>query len=276
MKKFTFFTNAFLGLACASMLISCSTVTPGKGGTIISGSAGGATSAGANSGLERCSETLGTLAIDDGREESWMRLFRAETNVTTVEPLLRLAVQQSNCFIITSVGNQRMEERIQRITKLQRESGEFRAGSKQHKGQRVAADYYLEPRVIINNSPVGGVTGTLGAVADDMFNTHVLGSLGGSIDIKSSVVSLSLFDIRSGVQISASEGSATSNNYGAALGFFGNKASGVLSGYSSTPAGKATVAAFLDGYNEMVRALRSYKAQSVRGGSGTGGLLKVN
>ena len=45
---------------------------------------------------------------------------------------------------------------------------------------------------------------------------------------------------------------------------------------SSTPEGKATVAAFVDAYNGMVRALRNYEAQSIKGGSGRGGLLKVN
>ncbi len=276
MKKITLLKNALLGAACASLLIGCSTVSPGKGGTVISGGAGGATSSGANAALERCAEPLGTLAVDDGREEDWFWAFQRETNVTTVEPLLRLAVQQSNCFIITSIGNERTEKRLQKITKFQRNSGEFRAGSKQHKGQRVAADYYLEPRIIINNASLGGVSGTVGTVADGVLGTNIFGSIGGSLDVKSSVVSLSLFDIRSGVQISAAEGSATSNNYSAALSAFHRSASGGLSGYSSTPAGKATIAAFFDGYNEMVRALRNYKAQSVRGGSGTGGLLKVN
>jgi len=31
----------------------------------------------------------------------------------------------------------------------------------------------------------------------------------------------------------------------------------------------------MDGYNKMVKALRNYKAQTVRGGAGTGGALGV-
>ena len=38
---------------------------------------------------------------------------------------------------------------------------------------------------------------------------------------------------------------------------------------------KATVAAFTDAYNNMVIALRNYKAQEVKGGLGKGGQLKV-
>ncbi|PIE72862.1 MAG: hypothetical protein CSA20_06065 [Deltaproteobacteria bacterium] len=275
MKKKRFYSLLVYGI-CGVVMMSCSTINTGKGGTHVSGSAGGSASLGANADLERCSAPLGTLAVDDGREASWYHLFMAETNITTVEPLLRLAVQQSNCFVITSIGNLRTDDRLQRITKLQRNSGEYRAGSKQQKGQRVAADYFLEPRIIINDSSIGGVSGTIGTVADSVLGTGVFGAIGGSMKVKSSVVSLSLFDIRSSVQIAASEGSATSNNYGAALSAFGSKAQGSLSGYSSTPAGKATVAAFFDAYNEMVRALRHYKAQDVKGGLGTGGTLKVN
>lgn len=87
---------------------------------------------------------------------------------------------------------------------------------------------------------------------------------------------MSLFDIRSAVQIAAAEGNSTATNYGAALGAFGGGAAGGLSGFSKTPEGKATVAAFVDSYNKMVIALRNYKAQEVKGGLGRGGRLKVN
>jgi len=42
-----------------------STVTQGTGGSAVSGAAGGGTSAGASNSLERCDQTLGTLAVDD-------------------------------------------------------------------------------------------------------------------------------------------------------------------------------------------------------------------
>ena len=52
-------------------------------------------------------------------------------------------------------------------------------------------------------------------------------------------------------------------------------AAGGLSGFSRTPEGKATVAAFMDASNNMVISLRNYKAQEVKGGLGRGGQLKV-
>ena len=263
--------------AIASALALGGCVTPG-GGTIstgtaptaATGAAGGATSVNANPSLERCDAPLGTLAVDDGRGKEWYASFGAATKITTIEPLIRLAVQQSNCFVITSVGNNRTESKMSAITDKQRNSGEFRAGSRQQKGQRVAADYYMEPSIIIDNDATGqlmaGVGGLFGSV----------GSLvGGAMQSKASVVTLSMFDIRSGVQISISEGNATATNFGAAMGAFGGGAVAGLGGFSRSPEGKATVAAFMDAYNNMVISLRNYKAQEVKGGLGRGGQLKV-
>ncbi|MCU0841954.1 MAG: hypothetical protein MUC79_09575 [Thiobacillaceae bacterium] len=271
--------SSLAGMLAASFLLG-GWATPGgaswlstgsEDATAVSGAAGGATSAGANSSLERCDEPLGTLAVDDGRGKEWYASFGAATKVTTIEPLIRLAVQQSNCFVITSIGNNRTESKISAITDKQRNSGEFRAGSKQQKGQRVAADYYMEPSIVIDSSSTGKVAGALGGLLGSAF-----GAIAAGMDSKVSVVTMTLFDIRSGVQLAISEGNATATNYGAALGAFGGGAAGSLGGFSQTPEGKATVAAFTDAYNKMVIALRNYKAQDVKGGLGKGGQLKVN
>ena len=264
-------------LAATYLLGGC--VTPGGGGSVttgspeataVSGAAGGATSAGANTSLERCSETLGTLAVDDGRGKEWYASFGAATKITTIEPLIRLAVQQSNCFVITSIGNNRTESKISSITDKQRNSGEFRAGSKQQKGQRVAADYYMEPSIIIDNTSTGRMAGALGGLIG-----RGGAAVAAGMESKVSVVTLTMFDIRSGVQIGIAEGNSTATNFGAAMGAFGPGAAGGLGGFSQTPEGKATVAAFTDAYNKMVIALRNYKAQDVKGGLGRGGQLKV-
>lgn len=276
-NRFPKFKMSFLALSLCS-LITSGCISTGTGGTAISGSAGGSESLDANTTLEHCDQTLGTLAIDDGRNATWYHAFYRATNVTTIEPLIRLAVQQSNCFVITSIGNIRSDDRLRRITDLQRNSGEYRAGSKQQKGQRVAADYYLEPAIVIDNSSIGGVAGTAAALLGNRFGSfgNSIATIGGGFDAKSSVVSLTLFDIRSALQIAISEGSSTASNYGAALGYFSSDVSTALKGYSNTPEGKATVAAFLDSYNGLVRSLRNYKAQNVKGGLGRGGSLKVN
>jgi len=248
-------------------------LSTGTSATAASGAAAGGTSVGANSALQRCDAPLGTLAVDDGRDKEWWGSFGRATQVTSIEPMIRLAVQQSNCFVITSIGSQRTEGRLSAITDKQRNSGEFRAGSNQQKGQRVAADYYLEPAIIINNDSVGGVAAGLGGLLGG--RNRNLAMLAGSLESKASVVTLTLLDIRSGVQIGIAEGNATATNFGAAMGAFGPSAGGALGGFSRSPEGKATVAAFTDAYNNMVISLRNYKAQEVKGGLGRGGQLKV-
>ena len=264
-----------LALTSVAVLAGCAQmggghITKGNSPSDARGGAAGSSSVNANSSLERCDAPLGTIAMDDGRDKDWYYAFGEATKITTIEPLLRLAIQQSNCFVVTSVGNSRTESRLAAITDKQRNSGEFRAGSKQHKGQRVAADYLMEPSIIINNEQTGKVAGGIMGIFSPL-----AGALAGSVENKASVVTLSLYDIRSGVQISASEGSATASNYGAAFGALGGSAAGGMSGFSRTPEGKATVAAFMDAYNGMVQSLRSYKAQQVKGGLGRGGVLNV-
>ncbi|MCX7096759.1 MAG: hypothetical protein NTV43_02505 [Methylococcales bacterium] len=270
-----------LGLsACASP-----GVQTGGSSNLISGSAGGSSSVNANKSLERCSSPLGTLAVSDGR-------FSGASSVTTVDPLIRLAVQQSNCFVITSVGNQQTRALLNDIVDEQRESGEYRAGSKQEKGQRVAADYLLDPQIIVNNEATsGGSAGIGGVLLGVGLGAAGLGSLGalataatGAMETRTTDVALTLTDIRSTVQVAISQGSATANSmsgsgaagFGGWSGLMGGVVGGSLGAYSRTPEGIATAAAFFDAYNNMVLSLRNYKAQDVKGGLGRGGQLKVN
>jgi len=58
-------------------------------------------------------------------------------------------------------------------------------------------------------------------------------------------------------------------------GAFGGSAGGGAGAFTNTPEGKVITAAFADSYNQMVRSLRNYQAQTVEGGLGKGGLLQV-
>ena len=111
---------------------------------------------------------------------------------------------------------------------------------------------------------VGGMLGAVGSL------------IGGSLRSNEASTMLLLTDNRSGVQLAAAEGSAKNWDIGLMAGFFGGSAGGIGSGYSRTPQGKVLAASFMDSYNQLVRAVRSYKAQSVEGGLGNGGTLKVN
>ncbi|MDO4230497.1 MAG: hypothetical protein Q4D19_00005 [Lautropia sp.] len=269
----TFARQALVLSSVAVLLSGCGAlgggiVSRGGASTDIGGAASGSSSMNANSAIERCDEPLGTLAVDDGRLD--VGLMSSGTRSTQVNSLIRLAIQQSNCFVMTSIGNVRTEGRLSAITARQRESGEFRAGSAQEKGQRVAADYMMEPDVVIDNDTTGKVMGAVSGLLPTS-----LSRLSGSLESKQSVVTLTLYDIRTGVQIGIAEGNASSTNFGAAVSAWGLGKWGGLSAMSRTPEGKAIVAAFLDAYRNMIISMREYKAQEVKGGLGRGGKLKV-
>lgn len=253
---------ALLGLS------GCMATAPkmGEAKGTVTGAAGGETTEGQNSALEKCGETLGTMAVQEDSTAPWFAQLRGYQLGSTV-PVLRLMIQQSNCFVVVERGgamNNMMRERsIER-------SGEMRQGSNFGQGQMVAADFTMSPTIQFSGksgqSTAGMATRALGA----------FGALAGSMSTNEASTTLLLIDNRSGVQVSAAEGSAKNFDFG----FFGASFTGGLAGggggYSSTPQGKVITAAFADSYNQMVRALRNYKAQSVKGGLGTGGRLAVH
>jgi hypothetical protein len=57
--------------------------------------------------------------------------------------------------------------------------------------------------------------------------------------------------------------------------FFQHNLAGA-NGFSNTPQAKVLAASFMDSYNQLVKAVRNYKAQSVAGGLGNGGALRTN
>jgi curli biogenesis system outer membrane secretion channel CsgG len=253
--------------AAAALLSGCLATTPTLGGNkgTVSGAAGGETAENNNSQLEKCTESLGTLAMQEDTNAPWYYSLR-DYQLGSTLPVLRLMVQQSNCFVIVERGramNNMMTER-----NLQA-SGEMRDNSNFGKGQMVAADYTMSPQIQFAQKTGGAAAGVLTRAFGG------LGALAGGMSANEASTTLLLIDNRSGVQISAAEGTSKNYDFNLFGGFFGGFA-GAGGGYSNTPQGKVVVAAFADSYNQMVKALRNYKAQTVKGGLGTGGRLGVD
>lgn len=265
-KAISVFLIGLLLSGCSSMELGNSSAK-----TVATGSASGANAQNANSALEKCDKSLGTLAIIEDTTAPWYGLLTGQYQLGSTVPILKLLVQQSNCFVIVDRGramNAVMEERA-----LQ-ESGELRNRSNFGKGQLVAADYSLSPSITFTNSNAGGVGAGAAGLLPGFLGTAV-GALSSSINSKEASTMLTMIDNRSGVQIAAAEGSARATDFGAIGSLFGRSGAGSLGGYSNTAQGKVIVAAFTDSYNNVVRALRDYKQQTVAGGLGTGGHLKV-
>lgn len=242
----------------------------GGGGTVATGSAGGADSQGASSQLERCDESLGTMAVVEDQSAAWYHTLSQYKLGSTV-PVLRMMVQQSNCFVVVERGaamrNMMQERNLS-------ESGEMRQGSNFERGQMVAADYTMSPTITFSQKGTSGAGGALGGLFGGGVGRAV-GVVAGGLKANESSTTLLLIDNRSGVQLAAAEGSAKNYDFSLFGGIFGGGGGGAAGGYTNTPEGKILTAAFMDSYNKLVKATRNYKAQSVKGGLGTGGRLGV-
>lgn len=267
MKKKTLFGISALGLAL--MVSGCATMQTGssEAKTVATGSAGGANSQNASNKLEHCDASLGTIAVVEDTNAPWYGMLTGQYHLGSTTPVLKLLIQQSNCFVVVergrAMGNMMQERELAK-------AGELRANSKFGGGQMVSADYSLSPSITFSNNNAGG----FGAAVGGLFGS-VGAAVGGSLNAKEASTLLTLVDNRSGVQLAASEGSARNWDFGGVGGLLGSGFGAVGGGYSNTAEGKVIVAAFMDSYNGIVRAVRNYKAQSVKGGLGTGGNLAV-
>jgi len=227
-----------LTVCSAALLSGCLASTTQQGsaqaktaGT--SGSAGGSATQGESSQLEKCNESLGTMAIIED-QRNWSGLYRY--NLKTPVPVLRLLVQQSNCFVVVERGRA------------------FKAMERERK--------------------TGGAGGSLSSWGRRL-GFGALGRLAGGVKFREASTLLTMVDNRSGVQLAAAEGSSRTTDYNLWGGVFGWRGAGSLGGYTKTPEGKVIAAALADSYNQLVRAVRNYQAQNVKGGLGTGGRLGV-
>ena len=265
LKKLVLVTVTVLSMS------ACMSTAPTMGsssGNTITGGAAGANAAGNNSGLEKCTKQLGTLSVFEDTSLAWWHDYRAKyPKLGSTVPVIRLMIQQSNCFVVVERG--RAMSAMNRERELM-QSGQLRGGSNIGGGQMVAADYTISPEIQFAEQGTEGFKAIGGALLGSFGSL-----LGGGVNKNEAATTLILIDNRSGVQVSAAVGNAGNWDYDVFGGMFALGTAGGASAYSKTPEGKVISASFADSYNQMVVALRQYKAQEVEGGLGKGGQLTV-
>ena len=270
---------SIVAAACAVLaLAGCETTNMKMGSsdakTVATGAAAGGTAANASSQLEHCQSPLGTVSLVENQDAGWYTILRDEYRLPPTANLLRLMVQQSNCFVVVERGAAGMRAMSRERELMQ--SGQMRGGSNFGGGQMVASDYGLSPEIVFSEGNTGGLGGALGGIIGGHAGS-VLGGLSAGTKTREAAAMLTLVDNRSGVQVGASQGSASKTDFGGMGQLFGSSAGGSLGGYQNTPQGKVIAAAFMDAYNQLVRSVRNYRAQSVQGqGLGGGGRLGVD
>jgi len=270
--KITILTAMMASLAGCASGVGGMQMGSQRAKTVSTGSAAGSTTVNANEQLEHCDSALGTISLVENENAGWYTILRNQYQLPPTAQLLRLLIQQSNCFVVVERGAAGM--RAMERERALMGAGEMRAGSNMGGGQVVASDYSLQPEVIFSQSDTGGIGGGVGGRSR---GGGVLGAILANTQTRESSVILMMVDNRSGVQISVSEGSASKTDWGGFGSLFGSRVGAGLGAYQRTPQGKVIAAAFMDAYNQMVVSLRNYQAQYVQGqGLGGGGRLGVD
>ena len=220
----------------------------GQGGTLVDGATGPGGATG-RSGIQRCDKPFGAIAVVE--PQSYVMQALSRRGLQSPTSLIRLMVQQSNCFIVVDRGmgmQNLMQERDLAA------SGELRQGSNMGGGQMMAADYVLTPTVVFSEDDAGAV----GAAVSGAISRHnpLLGSVASGLKFQEAQTSMMLTDARSGVQVAAAEGSTRKADLQLSTSLLGTRAGGTIGGYGKTNEGKIIAAALLDNFNNVVEVVR--------------------
>lgn len=222
----------------------------GKGGSEVQGAAGTQGAQGAASDLERCDKPMGAVAVVEPQDYVMAALSRY--NLQSPVSLIRMMIQQSNCFIVVERG-QGLQNMMQE--RALAGGGEMRGNSNIGGGQMVAADFILTPAVVFSENNAGGIGGALGGLFGG--KGSAIGALAGGVKFKEAQTSMLVADARSGVQVAAAEGSSKKADLRLGAAIFGGGNLGGIGGYGNTNEGKIIAASFADNYNNIARVIRN-------------------
>jgi len=218
----------------------------GQGGSVVKGAAGTDGSTG-DKGLEHCDKPMGALAVVEPQSQILIALQRY--NLSSPVGLIRLMIQQSNCFIVVErgAGMQNLMQERQLAS-----AGQARQDSNMGGGQMVSADFVMTPAVAFSEGNAGGVGGAVGG----LFGGKAA-AIAGGLKFKEAQTSMLVADARSGVQVAAAEGSTKKADIRLGGGLFGGGGGAAAGGYGNTNEGKIIAAAFMDNYNNVVKVVRN-------------------
>jgi hypothetical protein len=219
---------------------------PGQGGSVIRGSAGPDGGAGIK-GLETCENPLAAVAVVEPQDH----VMQALTSYRLGSPtgLIRMMIQQSNCFIVVERGVA-MQNAMQERALAAR--GELRQDSNVGGGQMMTADFILTPAIVFSENNAGAV----GSTVAGLFGRRAA-TVAGNLSFKEAQTSMLLADARTTVQVASAEGSTRKADLRVGSGIFTGVAAGAAGGYGSTNEGKIIAAALLDNYNNIVKVVRN-------------------
>jgi curli biogenesis system outer membrane secretion channel CsgG len=208
----------------------------------------------ASSTVERCERPLGTIAVSEAQSAATSAL--QGYGLGSPVALLRIMIQQSNCFQVVERGAAMANLQEERALAA---DGQMLGGSNIGKGQLQAADFVMTPNVQFTAGDTGGIGGAISSYGGHLLGGlgRVVGGIAGNLKFKEAQTSLLIADVRSGIQVAAEEGVAKKTDFGVSGWNWGGGDYARLGGYTNTPEGKMVAASLLDNYNRIVARIRN-------------------
>ncbi len=205
-----------------------------------------------------CNKRLGTIAVVEPDTNWWQQL-----GLGSPEAIIKLFVMKSGCFGLVDRNKGLASRNIERALA---NSGELQRGSNIGRAQVKAADYFVVPDIVSQNSNSGG--NALGGLVGGFLGGRTIGALAGGISIKKKEanVMLTLVNARTTEQERMTEGYARKSDLsfggGGGAGWWGGLAAVGGGGYQNTDIGQVIVLAYLDAYTKLVQQLGGLPANA--------------
>ena len=207
--------------------------------------------------IPHCASSYGTLALKEPEDSrQWWRDYDLENP----EALLKYYVSESGCFTMVDRGDGLQMRGTERDLA---DSGELQVDSNMGAGQLVAADFFLVPDLMAQDSDTGGKG--LGGAIGGRLGGKVGGLIGGLKTKKLEAETiLTLVNARTGVQQYSVRGKASKTDVSFGAGGLLGAVAGLGGGYGDTEIGRVISTAYAQAYTELVA-----KVQSAGGGADT-------
>lgn len=229
----------------------------GKGGSVVTGSAGPKGADGAAKSLATCDAPIAIVAVVEN-PRGYAYTGRYPNLPESPVPLLRLMLQQTGCFrIVDRFGGLNAT----RGEIALREEGLTRPNSTvSPKGKVYESQYAIQPNLAFSERNAGDAIG--GVVSQIPGVGQYAGALGG-IKFAEAQVTLFVTDNETTEQLIAAEGSARAADIGVGGLVFGKLGGAGGLGWGNTNEGKVVAAAMLDAINKVTVQARKLAAKTL-------------
>jgi curli biogenesis system outer membrane secretion channel CsgG len=234
-------------------------VATGKGGSVVSGSAGPAGVEGAAKQLVKCEAPIAMVAVNENpRGYAYATGGKYPNLPESPVPLVRLMLQQTGCFRV--VDRFMGLDATRREIDLQNEGLTRKDTTVKPRGKVLESQYAVTPNLVFSETNAGTAIG--GVVSHIPKVGQYAGALSG-LKFAEAQVTMFVTDNETTEQIIAAEGSARATDIGLGGLMIGKLGGAGGLGWSNTNEGKVVAAAMLDAVNKVALQAQKLSAKEL-------------